>query len=235
MFCQYIGNCFGYEPKQYERVYPRPAERIIPVGVSRFREEMDAERTDPRLDPRMAGAFEPQIAPAGGWACGRQAIRRLMLQTKQAEQPERISEKMETSSARRPEEKNRKLRSCTLVQAGAVVPSLFTHTSGKVFPRHSQTPVAPPQSPIAASPNVQAERVDSSIQRPRPAAICRLRRSNAVRRPVEQHQVPKPVPCRLRRANAVRHLCRRDSVVPVGVDYELGYYPNGEADSYFPP
>ena len=225
IFCQYIGICFGYEPKQYERVYPRPAERIIPVGVSRFHEEMDAEMTDPRLNSRMAGAFEPRIASAGGWARGRQAIRRFM---PEMEQPKRVSDKMEPSCMRRPEEKSRKPRSCTPVQAGVVVPSFFTHTSGKVFPQHLQPPVA-------ASPNFQAERINSFIQRPRPAAFCHLGRSNAVRRAVEQPGVPKPVPCRLRRANAVRHLCSRDSVVPGGVDCELGYYPSGEADSYFLP
>ena len=226
-FFQYIKKIMGGNTSQveYERVYPRPAQPIIPVSVSRFREEMDAEMTDPRLDPRMAGAFEPQAAPTERGRGG-QAIRRLLHHDtpQQQEQPQRQSEKVDMTPVREPKKENKKGRSCTSIPMGTSVSAFFTRLSGRVNQHHAQLPVTPVELDIFLPQQYQG-----AINKPTP---CLLRRSNAVRGSTHRPQVSKPVPCQLHRSNATR-CARQDSGVSGGVDWELGYYPGGEADAYY--
>ncbi|KAK1907058.1 hypothetical protein P3342_006246 [Pyrenophora teres f. teres] len=221
---QNVNNTLSIERMLYERVYPRAAPRIVAVGVSRFCEEMDAEM----VDPLTAGGFDPLASHRRVKATGN--VRR-----GQAAQPQRVREMMAMSPLCGPGKKDKKKRTCVPISAGAWMSSLFTRTHGKTI--HQQVQAAQAQLPVpSVQPQafVQAERVDSVVQRPRPAAVRHLHRSNAVRRPTELTREPKPVPCRLHRSNAVRRPTRQDSVVHGGGDeWELGHYPGGEADEYY--
>ncbi|KAI0620560.1 hypothetical protein TUN199_07436 [Pyrenophora tritici-repentis] len=215
---QDTNNDLAVEPTQYEHVYPRAAPQIVPVGVSRFREEMDAEV----VDPLTVGGFDPYVNHLRIRAIG--DVRR-----GQIEQPQRVRDMMAMSPVRGLGKKE-KNRTCAPISAGAWISSFFTLSRGKAI---RQTTQAAPAQPVQPQAFVPSEPTDSVIQRPLPAAVRHLHRSNAVRRLTEQPREPKPAPCRLQRSNAVRRPTRQESLVSGGDHWILGHYPGGEADEYY--